>query len=36
MDDVTLASHVHCLMLADEGEQKAMGDKIGLKEEDWF
>jgi len=29
MDDLTLASHVHCVVLADEGEQKAAGDEIG-------
>ena len=35
MDDLTLASHVHCVMLADEGEQEAAGDEIGLEQEDW-
>lgn len=35
MDDLTLASHVHCVVLADEGEQEAAGDEIGLEQEDW-
>ena len=35
MDDLTLASHVHCVVLANEGKQEAAGDKIGLEEEDW-
>ena len=35
MDDLTLASHVHCVVLADEGEQEAAGDDICLEEEDW-
>ena len=35
MDDMTLASHVHCVVLADKGEQEAAGDEIGLEEEDW-
>ncbi len=35
MDDMTLASHVHCLVLADEGEQETTNDEIGLEEEDW-
>ncbi len=35
MDDLTLTSHVHCVVLADEGEQEAAGDEIGLEEEDW-
>jgi hypothetical protein len=30
MDDLTLASHVHFVVLADEGEQEAAGDEIGL------
>lgn len=35
MHDLTLASHVHRLVLADEGEQEATSDEIGLEEEDW-
>jgi hypothetical protein len=29
-----LASRVHCVVPADEGEQEAAGDEIGLEEED--
>lgn len=35
MDDMTLASHVHCVMLANEGEYEAPSNEIRLKEEDW-
>ena len=34
MDDLALASHVHCVVLAYEGEQEAAGDEIGLEKED--
>jgi hypothetical protein len=30
-----LANHVHCAVLADEGEKEAVGDEIGLEEEGW-
>lgn len=32
---MALASHVHCIMLTNEGKQQAAGDEIGLKEENW-
>lgn len=35
MHDVTLASHIHRLVLADEGEQEATSDEIYLEDEDW-
>lgn len=35
MDNLTLASHVHCVVLADQGEQEAAGDQGRLEEEDW-
>ena len=31
MDDPALASYVHCVVLANEGEQEATGDEIGLE-----
>ena len=35
IDDLTLARHVHSLVVADEGEQEAAGDEGRLEEEDW-
>lgn len=36
MNDLALARHVHCLVVAKEGKQEAAGDEVGLEEEDWF
>ena len=35
MDDLTLTSHVHCVVLPDKGEQETAGDEISLEKEDW-
>lgn len=35
MDDLTLASHVHGVVLADECKYESAGDEIGLQQEDW-
>lgn len=34
MDDLTLASHIHGVVLANEGKHEAAGNEIGLEEED--
>ena len=34
MHDLALADHVHCVVVADYGEQEAAGDESGLEEKD--
>ena len=35
INDLTLACHIHSLVVANEGEQDATGDEGSLDEEDW-
>ena len=34
MNDLTLTSPIHCDVMANEGEQEAANDEVGLEEED--